>query len=139
MGARSDGGAEHRVDGLPRGMRTDAAEGHTGLLHRGTVRVGRAQEVGASQARVTIGHSVQHHTRERAVCVRQHARERLEATGTLPGFDHPQPGYVQEERHHADGDGGWRIFVSPVESSRVDRCRMRACVHECTIYTGTNL
>ena len=36
------------------------------------------------------------------VCVRQHARERLEATGTLPGFDHPQQSHVQEERSMCD-------------------------------------
>lgn len=60
---------------------------------------------------------MQHHTRERAVRLRQYARERLEATGTLPGVDHPQQGHVQEERDHADGDGGGRVAVS---SSRVD-------------------
>ena len=55
---------------------------------------------------------MQHHTHECEVRLRQHAGERLEATGTLPSFDHPQQSHVQEERHHADGDGGWRIAVS---------------------------
>lgn len=93
-------------------MRTDAAEGHAGLLRRGTVRLARAQEAGAPEARLAVGHPVQHHTLERAVRLRQYARERLEATGTLPGVDHSQQGHVQEERDHADGDGGWRFAVS---------------------------
>ena len=55
---------------------------------------------------------MQHDTVEREVRVREHARERLEAAGTLPGLDHSQPGDVQEERDDADGDGGWRVAVS---------------------------
>ena len=55
---------------------------------------------------------MQYHTGECAVCVCEHARERLEATGALPGVDHPQPGDVQEERDDADGDGGGRTAVS---------------------------
>ena len=95
-------------------MRTDAAERHAGVLHRGAIRAGRAETAGAAQARVAVGHPVQHHTCQCEVCVREHARERLEATGTLSCFDHSQPGHVQEERDDADGDGGWRIAVSRI-------------------------
>ena len=54
-------------------MRTAAAQGHTGLLHRRTLRLGRTQEAGAPQAGPTVWHSVQYYTREREVCVRQYA------------------------------------------------------------------
>lgn len=118
VGARSDGGRKpHGIDSLPHGLRTDAAERHAGVLHGRAIRAGRAEKAGAAQARVAVGHSVQHHTRECEICVCEYARERLEATGTLPRFDHSQPGHVQEERDDADGDGGWRIAVS-----RIDRC-----------------
>lgn len=90
MGARSPGVGKRYDgnDGLPPLKRTAAAERHAGVLHGRAVRAGRAEAAGAAQARVAVGHSVQHYTCECEVCVREYARERFEAEGTLLGFDH---------------------------------------------------